>query len=262
MKKILIILLLGIFFEANSQKVSVELSIEWKKTESNRWKKYKLENTPFLKITYINNSIEPIYFTKVPKNFNISAYDFPSDKKRKKDVQYFKRIKKHYGEKYFVEISTKYWSQDWSVKDENEKQITKEEIELSNNNLNEDLHDIYKYLYKDYEYTRNPFIFMTDEKKTTITEENIFTNLRDYFIFLEKGENHIDYYDLTGFYIMGGEYNFSLTTNKLNDFVETVFITAIKEYKNEQLPLKVKEYKLYSGELKTNEVSIQFNDKK
>lgn len=239
-----------------AQKASVELSIGWRKKKSNSWKGYKLEETPFLDITYINNSDNPIYFLKVPKNFDfgISWSKYNLKQIIKKD-NYLKNLKRHYDEKYSVVISPHFMNHYWEVLDDGVKFIEEHESSF----LNEDLHNIYKNFYKDYKIIENPFFFNMNNDEKIVTEENIATKFRDFFVFLKPGEKYINSYDLTGFYILGGEYNFSLSTNQLNDFVETFFLPAKKRFKKEFLPLKVNDYNLYSGKIKTNDVNIVFH---
>lgn len=87
--------------------------------------------------------------------------------------------------------------------------------------------------------------------------------LKDYAVFLKPGETYIQSFDLTGFYIIGGSYEFIIDKEKIENFVEisSVWDESQKRwfYKKDYLPLLVNGYKLYSGEIKTNKLSILFS---
>lgn len=261
MRVFLILVMLCYNIDSFSQEVSIELSSEWRKTESNRWRFAKRKETPFLNITYINNSNNSIYFLKVPTYFDIQVYDFalPIDKREKKNFKYFKNRPKHDNEKYFVEISPNNRHHIWQVEDEKERKNTNEIIEVGDNNVNRDLQEIYKYLYKDYKYMPSYSIFCnSDEVNIIMTPENIKTKLRGFFVFLKPGEKYIDSYDLTGFSIFGGQYTFALDNNKSREFVQTIFLKKEKVYKKEMLPKQVDGYELFVGEFLTNNLDVIF----
>lgn len=257
MKNITLMLMFLFSVGVFAQKASIELSIEWRKKEYNSWKGYKLKETPFLVITYINNSDNAIYFLKVPKyfDFGISWSTYNLNQVIKKD-NYFSKFKRHNDKKYSVVISPHFMNHYWEVLDDGVK--FNEEHESSF--LNEDLHNIYKKFYKDYKIIENPFVFTANNNSIIISEDNIETKLKEYFVFLKPGEKYVNSYDLTGFYILGGVYNFRLSTNQLNNFVETIFLSVEKGYKKEVLPIKVRDYNLYSGEVKTNDVNVVFHN--
>ncbi len=248
----LIILFLICSFVSFAQTVSIELSIEWKKTKSNNWKTYKLKETPFLNIKYVNNSNDSIYFGKPNKYFDFVTLAIICNRNKiKKDSNYFKKLKKTDGN-YTVNISYKYFDNLWEVLDENEKY--NEEHESSYLNL--DLQDIYRLLYKKYKPVSNPFF---NNNKIDINKESIMSQLKDFFIFLKPNQIYSDSYDLTGFKILGGNYNFILTNIELVDSVETVFLEDEKVYKKEKLPMKINGFNLYVGKVNTNNISVNFS---
>ncbi len=66
MKKILFCLFgIMLSLDALSQNVCIELSVHWQ-LEKDIFKEDSIVNTPFLHITYKNNSNENIYFKKLP----------------------------------------------------------------------------------------------------------------------------------------------------------------------------------------------------
>ena len=260
MRNIVIIIIFLSSIELFSQMISVKSSIEWRKPETNKWRKYRLKKIPYLNITYSNPSKDSIYFKKVLSSFDISVFYIPCIPVKSKIN--FKELKSHNNEKFFINISNKYWSDYWDLLNEKEKANTASEVEVANNDINEDLHNIYKYLYKGYKVTEHPFVSATNENKIDITANNMLTKLRPYFIFLKPGENFTDSYDLTGFNILGGNFTFTLDFS-IMDSVETTSSWDESQkkwvYKKEPLPSEVNGYKLYLGDIKSNETSINFD---
>ncbi|SHH18430.1 hypothetical protein [Flavobacterium johnsoniae] len=117
--------------------------------------------------------------------------------------------------------------------------------------MNEELHFIYERFYK-----KNNSNTKTVEDRISVA--NIGKNERKYFIFLKPGEKVIEYYDLTGFKLLGGTYDFMLDKNQADDFMETDFLNEQKVYKREALPETLKGYKLYKGLIGTNAARIIF----
>lgn len=257
MKYFLIIIVLLISFESYTQEISVELSIEWKKEKENNWKKYKLNKTPFLNIKYTNTTDNNIYIKKRINyiNFGITWIECRFNGEKAPKFSY-KKLGKYDNEKYFIDLSLKDFSQYMNVVSEKERLNT--DFDYSQAYINKPLMDIYENLYK----VKTPYL---DEKFELIKnkiEVNIKGSLKNYFLFLKKGESHIDSFDLTGFNILGGTYTFKLSTDELCDYVLTTSFWNETEkkwdFKKEYLPLKIDEYQLYSGKIKTNEITVAF----
>jgi len=109
----------------------------------------------------------------------------------------------------------------------------------------------------------------TDEEQwhhysTDITGDTIMNNSIDKFVFLKPGETYEDEYNLIGFQITGGTFTFQLDNTKSVDYVETEpvykdeYKIEIDYYVKKQLPLKVGEYELFTGEFLTNKVTAYF----
>ena len=69
MRKYIIFLLVTLWgFEAHGQQLSIELSVEWKKEETEIYHRLISSSTPFLKIVFNNLSNDSIYIPKIYKN--------------------------------------------------------------------------------------------------------------------------------------------------------------------------------------------------
>ena len=69
MRKYIIFLLVTLWgFEAHGQQLSIELSVEWKKEETEIYHRLISPSTPFLKIVFNNLSNDSIYLPKIYKN--------------------------------------------------------------------------------------------------------------------------------------------------------------------------------------------------
>lgn len=258
MKKFIIIFLIGINFSSISQNVVVKMEIQKEKTKSNRWRGYKSKETSFLVITYINNTNEPIYFRSGFKSFDFSFVgsicSYPNDKKE--DINTFLGAERN--RSFIVDIFPYTWSRFCNATDV--KDI--ESLEMVSDLVNFYLGELYQKFYKD--YRKQDKKYFTDNRTVLpLTEKNIFGELRGYFIFLKKGESYTVKYDLTGFQILGGDYTFNYFEKQSEKFVETTFSWDESQktsvYKKEPLPQEVNGYKLYVGDIKTNEVNIKFD---
>ena len=69
MRKYIIFLLVTLWgFETHGQQLSIELSVEWKKEETEIYHRLISPSTPFLKIVFNNLSNDSIYIPKIYKN--------------------------------------------------------------------------------------------------------------------------------------------------------------------------------------------------
>jgi hypothetical protein len=99
---------------------------------------------------------------------------------------------------------------------------------------------------------------------TDITKDTIMNNSTNKFVFLKPEETYVDKYNLIGFQITGGTFTFQLDDTKSLDYVETEPVYkdeskfGITHYLTKQLPLKVGEYELFTGEFLTNKVTVHF----
>ncbi|WKL47886.1 hypothetical protein Q1W71_23415 [Flavobacterium pectinovorum] len=248
MNKILIILFYFFFLNSFSQNVSVVLLVEQKKADAHLWKKYSSDVYPFLQISYINNTKDSIYLKKVAAEFDFITTGLMKDYNRNTNLRtYLKNLKKHTNQKYSVNIPISKFHNYWEVLEADHSIADEHDISF----INEQLHFIYDCFYK-----KNNSNTKTVEDRISVA--NIGKIESKYFIFLKPGEKVIEYYDLTGFKLLGGTYDFMLDKNQADDFMETDFLSDQKIYKREALPETLKGYKLYKGLIGTNTARIIF----
>jgi len=112
---------------------------------------------------------------------------------------------------------------------------------------------------------RNREHYLSDIRQDTIMN----TSLRK-FVFLKPGETLVEKYNLIGFQIVGGTFTFQLDNTKSLDYVEVQpDVDAIDTYEivcennirhiRKKLPLKVGEYKLFSGNFLNNKTTVSFS---
>ncbi|GHT25944.1 hypothetical protein AGMMS4957_21310 [Bacteroidia bacterium] len=129
------------------------------------------------------------------------------------------------------------------------------------------LDNIYNYIYWNY-YSEQQKAEQNNKKQlwhypSDITQDTIMNNSIDKFVFLQSGETYVDKYNLIGFQITGGTFTFQMDDTKSLDYVEMEPVkkadgTYESPNPTKQLPQKVGEYKLFTGEFLTNRVSVQF----
>lgn len=260
MKKYLVaILLMVCIFNAFSQCVSIELSIEWKKTTKKNNKKYNLSCNPYLNITYQNNSLNPLYFLKIS---SVAPDEFPSlggDLTYVHTYDDLNKLDEFSNNKYYVIIGgSPYTISDWEVFSD----TADYHVEHTNSVVHNVLSSVYEYILNKKFYKNNKILITEEYNATDITEYGIFNKLRDDFVFLKAGEKHTDSYNLIGFQLVGGDYCFMVKPDSLSNFVYTDSFwdknQAKWEYRMTPLPAKVKEYNLFSGMVITNNVSVRF----
>lgn len=251
---------------AFSQSVSILFSIEWRKEKQMHFSDYGFQSNPYLNIRYQNNTNVPIYFLKPSVNqmglppitrgtlsksndidklhcYTINHYDYSKDR-------------------YKVEIyGSPFYNQNWEVFPDT-ADITKEHETIS---INDKLSDIYKCIIlkqDSIKYLDSTFYY--EYKSTDITEKSILTKLKDHFCFLKAGEATTDRYNLIGFLIVGGYFDFSINTDHLYEYVYSDSFWDNKQekwcYMKTKLPNKINGYDLYYGEFYTNSFSVMFEN--
>lgn len=245
-----------------SQDVSIELSVNWKLNEHSFYKD-SIMCVPILNITYRNNSENNYYFLKISDNhkgcpiigrggllnYPVEEYLHPN---------YLKRANKHldYSRKTYSVIIGQdiLFEKGWIIEDETDTNKIKE-IDF----INDDLANIYEYLYKKQTNVISDSIEQVQlyYDKLRLTSDEILKNT-DKFVFLKTGEYYTESYNLVGFELVKGSFIFYVDSDCLKDYVITgqsfdkgKYID-IKTY----LPKQVGKYKLYSGDFKTNKVII------
>lgn len=242
-----------------AQSVSIDLSIELKNLETKICDNNKINIKPYLNLNYKNNSSEPLYFFKIIDKFYFStgAMYCNNSKKRNKclnDITY------HENNNYKVILSGTMFTSCSSIFQE-DFDFNQKEMEMDI--INDEIQKVYRNILKD---TIDQKRFFFDKNKVIPTESKIMAELKDYVVFLKPGETYIQTFDLTGFYIIGGTYEFIIDKEKMENYIETRSIWD--ESKNrgmreqEYLPAVVNGYKLFSDKIKTNTVKIKFESLK
>jgi hypothetical protein len=296
MKQYLIFFLFFLFFaKLTAQDISIEFSIEWKDKLDFQFKEFKNGNIhpAYLNITYRNVSDKPLYCLKITEGeaglpeilwfYDAIAYPAPRFLLNVND-DFFKR-------RYFVGFKSNPWywmGLTWDIRNDTtdiEYKIIKETRErpvydivteggptgviggdtaILNDWLTENLYGIYHYI-QDHYYPKIQKKIGKDGKEQTyhyssdITEDSIMNNSIDKFVFLKSGETCVDKYNLIGFQITGGTFTFQLDDTKSLDYVEVCKTEhTVNHYLIKQLPKKVGEYELFSGEFFTNQIRVQF----
>lgn len=260
-------LLLCFKLNAFSQSVSIELSAKWIKG----YDVFQKDSTlyyPQLIITYRNNSDTNYYFQKIsdsrcglPMLPLGTSLQYPIEEYL--NPNYLKRAKisgNYVNDSYKVIIGgDASFSKGWIIVNDTSNIEVEQEIDM----VNDDLANIYEYLY------RNNCVKQPDslsEVKTHYTASDIIPEViidkfKDKFVFLMPGETCIDTYNLIGFKLLKGCFTFYICPY-LPTYVYTTPIWDKNQSKyietKTMLPKLVGEYKLYSGNFNSNKISITF----
>ncbi|MGQ1890089.1 hypothetical protein ACT29H_06570 [Thermophagus sp. OGC60D27] len=250
-----IILLMAVFFvcESYGQKLSIELSIEWKYEESDVYNGLKINVVPYLKIRYNNLTNDSIFLPKVYKNAfflpQLAASTLVADFKLSDfDKIHLPSIKRS----VFIGGMPPNNIQ-WEVLPDSIDFYSEHEV----GEINQLLSDIYETVFR---FNENNTLRYN--QKSDIKESQILGELREDFVFLLPYSKHVEYYNLFGFKVVGGDYSFALSINEINDFLFTFSVWDNEkekwEFKEVKLPEKVGGYHLYNGDFYTNEIKITF----
>lgn len=267
------------------QGLSLEISVEWRKTESKLnippIKADSLMVLPFLKLVYRNLTREDIYF----KNLFDTEIKYPSVVlasliNTQMDLADRAKVHAKYGSETFkVEIG-----EVWEVLTLN-FDFSKEH---ENPIVNDDLFNIYEVLETQellnalgvdkqlscFNYSGKEIvsyresqrlIFKVREKKKLVkslevdfpnrplTQDEITGEYSNRFIFLKRGKTYEQKIDLIGFYIIGGSFEFLIT----NTFLPGYLVRRDRQKVN--LPKVVNGHTLYNGVFLTNTLGIKIN---
>lgn len=240
-----------------SQCISVELSIHWKSGKN----LFSLNEdnfcSPYLNITYRNNSEDAIYFLKISH----SVSNFPelvrSGTIGRNDSTYELSNYEDYSNlQYLIRLgaSPNYFN-NWEVMIDTLDLNKEHEIA----SINDALADIYATLSNN--YLDSLIEIKTHYTVSDITPDGILNILKDRFVFLRKGEIYTDTYNLVGFKVLKGCFTFFVEPNSLQAYVNTL-VWDKKHLKYLEiktlLPKTVSEYSLYSGNLNSNNITITF----
>lgn len=275
MKKYLLIILLlpTVIF---SQEITINLSIEWKDDLNENVISFnKSQNSfkPYLKITYKNLSDKNLYFFKYNVN---DQYNNP------KIVSFCQNIE----ESLFSDLD--------SINFNNNHKTRIKLGDLFLYSFNDDpfsdiseCNDVMNYLEKYYfeiwmieeygEFYKNEFYINSEKifkKYLTITKEpisdittlsrNLISNeLSEYFVFLKRGEEYIEFVNIEGFEKIGGGYIFELEKTERMDYKivksdNQDYNIVGTQWKKIYYPKVIDSYHLFSGIIHSNSICIQF----
>jgi len=273
MKKILFCLF-GLLWSINTlaQNVSIELSIHWQ-MEKDIFDEDLMMNTPFLNITYRNNSDENIYFNKVSSPNRVGLpptgrgilLQYPYNEWlnpnwRNRAESSVKMSPYFMNENYRIRIGDLFslFKVGWHIVNEADSCVECE-VDI----INDCLTDIHEFIYyKKYpERIRAPSEFRL--QKNDLSEEGILSVIKDLFVFLKPNEIYTDTFNLVAFQVVKGTFTFTIKKDTIPDFVWGDYFRDDTQNKyTEQkikLPDKVGEYHIYSGSFFTNSVTVEFS---
>lgn len=246
-----------------SQCISVELTVKWNK-EANVFRNDSIDCIPKLCITYRNNSNLDYYFHKFsnsedeyPEFISGMMFHYPYEDYINPD--YLKRAKNHYvhsGENFRVVIGAyPSFNEAWIV----EKDSSNQSLTGIRDIINQHLLDIYNYYYYKKKKVQNSTIPMKFGFSVSDLDPENLLKSSDEFVFLRKEEVHVDTFNLIGFEMVKGTFTFQVNPEYLKDYVTTEsFKDGNFNSIESKLPSKAGDYQLYSGDFRSNQVSITF----
>lgn len=268
MKYLLLLIALLSFSTASSQQVSIDLSIKWI-SDTLKYGGLTFNNIPYLILTYRNNTHGNLYFTKIT---NRKVDEMPPidheipllSKGSAVENQILNRIsqqKKETGIKettnYVNIILYPYGRSCWTI----DTSIVKRKS--LNNRISDLIFDTYSVLAnlanKDVYTHYDEFPQLENNFKIKETK-NSLDNL---FVFLKAGTSYSEKFNLIGFKIVTGDFEFHIKNNILSNFFytgEPSWVSNLNKYEQNQkiFPESISGYWLYCGEFQTNSVRIKF----
>ena len=270
MKYLLFLIAVIFAVDSCSQNLSVEFSVEWRCDKSDIYNKdsyiYKeldINRVPYLKIRYNNLSDTAIYFPKIYYNalglpvifgntYPINYAD-PADRGKSlytlsdkssivmgKSIVYMDDWGSLNGILEILEVSEAYNEEEYIISP-----------------INDLLDHVYDSLFDGYGYFRS--------RLEELQDDQILGELKDYFVFLAPLSDYVEYYNLSGFVLIGGDYSFEIRSMDMSDSIILNGLTATwdeqqKCYisKTAPLPKTIDGYHLYSGEFLSNKIEIEF----
>lgn len=265
MKTLIVALsLFSIYLHGLSQSVSVELSVRWINMKGLSENCFDTVRTPILDITYRNLSNKAIYLLRLSESKNecpITSYGglFQTDKSLYKSTLTHSNYSNN---NYNVLIGglPLYKTSWWLTKDKENKEES--ELDMINDDLTEIYEDCFATKLK---FSKIDSIQKMDFTLNDLTEKNIEIHFKNKFVFLDIGEEYVDSYNLIGFKILGGNFNFKIENTTFYNYVlgDPVWREDQQKwvYKEIKLPERVGKYDLYDGPFLTNSVVLNINNK-
>lgn len=239
-----------------SQCISIELSVIWKRESPPPPFSFAESDpcVPYLNITYRNNTTDSLYFLKVFQYMN----SFPSFCSYGSTIEdYDPTLIVDYSNQNFsiyLDVSSEYLNH-WLVFPDTMNRY-KEYLIPS---INDDLAYIYNRL--TYIRTTSPGAKQIRYSPSDLIPEVILDKHKDRFVFLNPGETYTDTLNLFGFKLIKGIFTFNMCSSipegvVFNSFWDDINNRLVLE--RMELPKVVGKYKLFSGSINTNNISIKF----
>ena len=281
----IILLLLTASNSLKAQDITINLSIRWDNHIDANGNKIQ---TPFLDITYINNTIDKKYYLLKQSRQNKIGNPFPEFADKYKDIEmlnfrtfeetmdYNYRTWREYtdtsfiGQYYYILIGNNdldYGTKWNALKDTILYEYNLPYTDILYNDFKYDLIEsalvsaydsIYISIYGQADINRIEFL------KTEFTDSTISNSAIDNFVFLNPKEKHVDTYNLHGLQLVGGNFEILFKKNIITDKVYNGHFWDIKGQKMVEsyikLPPKVNGYQLYSGKFKTNHAFLEITE--
>ena len=290
------LLFLLVITRTKAQDITINLSIRWENhIEANG----ETTKTPFLDITYINNSSNKKYYllkqsrpeiigNPLPEfyddNFDLNIHRYRYFNNDKSDEPHLQKINRFhptqhfFGKKYYITIDNEglLFHTGWSAKTDTIMPEYYENIDsndyfsiLTGNTAAFGCYydEIHYALVETYDSIFISNYGYNDSKRETFlrtefTDSTISNSAIDNFVFLNPKEKHVTSYNLYGFKLVGGNFEFLIRKKYISDevcnmrfwngeHIQEVFI---------KLPPKVNGYQLYSGKFKTNHAFLEIKE--
>jgi hypothetical protein len=168
----------------------------------------------------------PLYYNETDENYTVYFSDYP------------------------------FYNQFWEVR--NDTINIYDEYGYETDLINDNLYRVYRDIFDTLSWESTSAFKIAFKESDFIFEDYPNDNVRNQFVFLKPGESYTDTVNLIGFLLIGGNYTFKLSRDVLKNYVLGEPLHEIKIY----LPSHIKEYKLYDGEIRTNEVRISLKKEK
>ena len=261
------------------QGLSVELSIEWTRGsipfEVRKEGGYDSVLIPVLEVTYRNLSGRSVYLRKLIDD----SEDFPTltSSSINSTMDYADRALKYInraGNDYIVHIG-----RPWEILNDSTDALMEHEMDEINNDLFE-IYSVLKiqHLLKENGIKKRLSCFRPDGNQVIgyrearrllgenvvmsnafeaevahLSEELILTKWSSEFLFLKDREVFTQKFDLIGFFLVAGNFNFQMSNTKVLDHV-------VRQNQMIYLPKHVDGYELYEGTFYTSSVSIRIDE--
>ena len=213
MKIVIIVFFLSLpIFNIFSQGVSIQLSIEWKSEEQIICNDSSTQCYPYLNITYKNKTTIPIYFMKPCVN-EYGLKKLSNSSKKIGKWSYKKKFNPNYSTNNYKVVmgNSPYYLLGWEVIQDT-IDISKE---YENDLINNDISSIYEIIFP--KSILNPSYI--EYKSKDINQSGILKKFQNNFCFLKTGETITESYNLIGFQIVKGSFNFQFYKDSLFNYV-------------------------------------------